>query len=118
MASSSRSSARRSVALLVALVAVAASACASGHGTDADADGVVTGLVSQVTGNDTAVDAFVLVDDEGSSHLFVPGVDLTCDGEPLVHLREHLLERDTLRVTYATNADGALEATSIVHLDG
>jgi hypothetical protein len=95
---------------------MAASGCASGHGTDAD--GVVTGLVSQVTGNDTAVDAFVIVDDEGLSHLFVPGVDLTCDGEPLVHLREHLLERDRLRVTYATNADGALEATSIVHLDG
>lgn len=116
MASSSRSSARRSVALLVASVAMAASGCASGQGTDAD--GFVTGFVSQVTGSDIAVDSFVLVDEDGSSHMFVPGVDLTCDGEPLVHLRTHLVERDRLRVTHARNAAGALEATSIAHLDG
>lgn len=116
MASSSRSSARRSVALLVAAVAVATSGCAGGQTSDVDDS--VTGVVSQVTGNDTTVDAFVIVDGEGASHLFVPRVDLTCDGEPLVHLRTHLLDRDGLRVTYVTNLDGALEATSIVHLDG
>ncbi len=116
MASSSRSSTRRSVALLVATVALLAAGCANGQGTDADDS--VTGFVSQVTGSGTSVDAFVIVDDEGSSHLFVPGVDLTCDGEPLVHLRVHLLERDRLRVTYVMDASGALEATSIVHLDG
>lgn len=97
-------------------MAVAVSGCAGGQ--PSDVDGSVTGVVSQVTGNDTTVDAFVIVNDAGSSHLFVPGVDLTCDGEPLVHLRTHLLERDRLLVTYETNADGALEATGIVHLDG
>jgi hypothetical protein len=116
MVSSSRSSARRSVALLVASVAVAVAGCADGQPSDVDSS--VTGLVSQVTGSDTTVDAFVIVDDAGSSHLFVPGVDLTCDGEPIVHLRTHLLERDRLLVRYETDPDGALEATSIVHLDG
>lgn len=116
MASSSRSSARRFVVLLAASVAVAVSGCTGGQPSDVDSS--VTGVVSQVTGNDTGVDAFVIVDDAGSSHLFVPGVGLTCDGEPIVHLRTHLLERDRLLVRYETDADGALEATSIVHLDG
>lgn len=117
MASSSPSSARRFVVVVVAMAVLVSSGCASGQ-DDGDPGDSVTGVVSQVRGSDTTVDAFVIVDDEGSSHLFVPGAGLTCDGEPVVHLRTHLIERDRLRVTYAMKANGALEATRIVHMDG
>lgn len=89
----------------------------SGCGADQAVVMQVEGAVSQVTGTDT-VDAFVVVDDDGVSHAFVPAPGLRCDGEPLTHLRTHLIERDRVRVTYESSASGRRVAVTIDHLDG
>ena len=83
------------LAALVAVVIGVLSACSSSV-----VDGTVEGTVSQVTGTGDDVAAFVVVDDEGNSHRFVPAEGLTCGGLPIGHLREHLVERDRIIVTH------------------
>lgn len=98
------------LALLAALVVVAA--CSSGPVED-----TVTGVVSAVTGPGEAVTSFVIEQDDGSSRVFLPAAALTCDGEPLNHLREHLLERDRISVRFERADEGPDIAVEIVHLD-
>lgn len=104
------SSTRRFAAVVLAVLTLVVVGC------DADSSGEsVTGVVSQVTG-EFEVESFVIVDDQGASHAFTPARGLTCDGEPLEHLRVHLVERDRITVRYEATGDGTPTATSITHV--
>ena len=102
----------RSQALLLGLL-VALAVVLVGCADEPD-PGVVVGVVSQVTGD--PVESFAVVDDEGTTYAFQPVAGLTCDGEPLTHLRVHLLDRDRIRVAYEEPDEGPLLATEILHV--
>ena len=95
---------------LVVMVLLAITAC----GGESEPDGVLIGVVDQVTG-DRDVEAFVLVDGAGNSHRFIPAPGLLCGGEPLEHLRAHLVERDQVTVTFERDESGVRIATGIDH---
>ena len=111
MKASWKRSSTRSVLILLVAMAVLLPACRNDPASDE-----VVGIVSQVTGDGT-VASFVIVDADGASRAFVPAPGLTCDGEPLEHLRAHLLERDRISVRFDTTGDGAPIAVEITHLD-
>lgn len=96
------------------VVVVIALAVLTACGGESDSDGVLTGVVDQVTG-DREVEAFVIVDAAGNSHRFIPMPGLLCGGEPMQHLRTHLVERDEIAVTFERDASGAGVATAIDH---
>jgi hypothetical protein len=98
--------------LLIVIALAVLGAC----GGEPESDRVVTGVVDQVTG-EREVEAFVLVDSAGSSHRFVPAPGLLCGGEPLDHLRKHLVERDEITVTFERDESGVGVAIAIVHRD-
>jgi hypothetical protein len=64
------------------------------------------------------VESFVVLDDEGNSHLLTPEDGLMFYGGPLSHLREHIVTGERVRVTFKEGAYGAMTATLIVHADG
>lgn len=99
--------------VLVIAVAVVASACASGDG-----DAPIEGIVTQVSGELSAVETFIVLDDQGDSHQFEPTPGLLFYGGPLDHLRDHILTGQRIKVTYETAAYGAMVATLIEHADG
>jgi hypothetical protein len=88
--------ARRLLAV-VALVAVLPAACGGPEDR-------VTGVVVDVDGDLTGVEAFVVVTTGGERLRFVPDEDLTRfeHGAPLAHLTEHLRTGDPVRVTFVT----------------
>lgn len=94
------------------MLAIAAPAC-----TAEPSDDTVTGVVSAVTGPGEAVTSFVIEQDDGSSRVFLPAAALTCDGEPLDHLREHLVGRDRISVRFERSDEGPAIAVEIDHLD-
>lgn len=96
----------------VVLIALAIAGCSA----DSDPGTEVEGIVTQVTGSGDDVEAFVVVDDEGRNHRFVPFPTLTCGGEPLGHLRTHLVDQDPIRVEYEVSEDGLQIAIDIDHL--
>ena len=83
-------------------------------GGESESERVITGVVDQVTG-EREVEAFVVVDAVGSSHRFIPAPDLLCGGEPLDHLRAHLVERSEIAVTFERDASGIAVAIAIDH---
>jgi len=103
--------------VVVLAIVIAVSLVIAGCRSDASDPNQVTGVVSQVSGLGDSVDGFVIVDDGGTSHAFVPGVGLTCDGRPLDHLRTHLIERDRIVVSY-DEGTGPPTATEIRHDGG
>jgi hypothetical protein len=103
--------------LLAVTVALSLLIAGCGGGTDASEPNQVSGVVSQVSGPGDIVDGFVIVDDGGASHAFVPAAGLTCDGQPLNHLRTHLIDRDRVVVSYEIDS-GPPTATVIRHDGG
>jgi len=98
------------VAVVVVLItAVGAAGCSSGPGSDA----VVSGVVTQVTGDLGAVETFVVTDETGESHQFTPAEGLTFHGGPLDHLREHIISGEPVEVTYQEADDGSLVAVEV-----
>ena len=96
--------------LLIVVVLALLGAC----GGESESERVITGVVDQVTG-EREVEAFVVVDAVGSSHRFIPAPDLLCGGEPLDHLRAHLVERSEIAVTFERDASGIAVAIVIDH---
>jgi hypothetical protein len=96
--------------LLIVMVLLAITAC----GGESEPDGVLIGVVDQVTG-DRDVEAFVLMDEAGNNYRFIPAPGLLCGGEPLEHLRAHLVERDQVTVTFERDESGVRIATGIDH---
>lgn len=107
---------KRTIVLAVATaIAIAAVGCAS---DDSGASDEVVGVVAEVTGDLTHVESFVVLDDEGNSHLLTPAEGLLFYGGPLSHLRDHIVSGERVRVTFEEGAYGAMTATLIVHADG
>lgn len=97
--------------LLCVILAVAASACASSESTE----GEVVGIVSEVTGDLSGIDSFVVLDSAGDSHKFIPGDGMTVMGSPPSHLRDHLISGEPVKVFYHEGSDGELIADDVVH---
>ena len=100
--------------LMIAVLALVAAAC----GDASDDDAPVEGVVTQVSGSLGNVESFVVMDENGESHMFEPQPGLLFYGAPLDHLRDHIVTGQAVKVTYERGAYGALTATLIEHADG
>ena len=100
--------------LVIAVLAVAAIAVAGCSSATTTSDNTLTGVISEVTGDLTSVSAFVVLDEDGSSHKFVPVEGLLFEGGPLSHLREHIVTGDPVVVTFESGAGGELIAVHVV----
>ena len=90
------------------------SACSSEESSAAD---TVEGIVTEVTGDLTAVESLVILDSEGKSHLFKPTPGLLFYGGPLSHLRDHVVTGQRVVVTFEAGAYGEQIAVLIEHAD-
>ncbi len=97
--------------LLFVVLAIAASACA----TSASTEGEVVGIVSEVTGDLSGVESFVVLDSNGDSHKFIPGDGMTVMGSPPLHLRDHLISGEPVKVLYHEGPDSELIADDVEH---
>ena len=100
--------------LMIVVLAVVAAAC----GDAAEDDAPVEGVVTQVSGSLGNVESFVVMDEDGESHMFDPEPGLLFYGAPLDHLRDHIVTGQKVKITYERGAYGALTATLIEHADG
>ncbi|MCZ7533979.1 MAG: hypothetical protein M5U23_11355 [Acidimicrobiia bacterium] len=96
----------------IALWGVAATGCASGNEL---ADNQVSGIVTEVTGDLTGVESFVILDNDGNSHLLRPAPGLLFYGGPLIHLRDHVTTGQRVTVTFESSASGEMTAVLIEH---
>lgn len=79
----------------------------------ATSESSVVGTVTQVSGESGVVESFIVRTDAGRSVRFVPADGLTCNGESLDHLRDHLVDRTTIEVDFDEGDDGELIAVAI-----
>ncbi len=99
---------------LVVVMGATLVGCASSE----DATNEIEGIVTEVTGDLTNVQSFVVLDSEGDSHLFTPAPGLLFHGGPLSHLREHIVTGERVVVTFTDSDSGARTAILVVHADG
>jgi hypothetical protein len=104
------------VTLLFGVIAalLIVSACAS---DDSAEPNTVEGIVTEVTGDLTAVESLVIMDSEGKSHFFKPTPGLLFYGGPLSHLRDHVVTGQRVVVTFEAGAYGEQIAVLIEHAD-
>ena len=100
----------RSVLAFVAL-AILLTAC----GAPVGVDGEIVGIVTEVTGDLSGVESFVVLDPNGDSHKFTPADGMTVVGGPPFHLRDHLLSGEAVRVIYHEGTGGELIAEDVLH---
>jgi len=95
--------------LVISTVAALASACSgsSGH------EGEVVGIVTEVTGDLSGVESFVVLNTEGDSFKFKPRSGLLVMGAPPSHLRDHVLSGELVRVVYHEDSEGELIAEEV-----
>lgn len=105
-------------ALVALLVVVASFGAACGDGDAGSGGTSVEGIVSEVTGDLSNVETFVVLDDQGNSHLFTPEPGLLFYGGPLTHLRDHIVTGQRIKVTFEDSAYGEMTAVLIEHADG
>jgi len=98
----------RSILILVITV-MAVAACSGSTSTE----GEVFGIVTEVTGDLSGVESFIVLDTEGDSHKFVPGPGLEVMGQPPSHLRDHVVSGEPVTVTYHENSAGELVADQV-----
>jgi hypothetical protein len=98
--------------VIAALLVV--SGCAS---DDSGEQNTVEGIVTEVTGDLTAVESLVIMDSEGKSHFFRPTPGLLFYGGPLSHLRDHVVTGQRVVVTFESGAYGEQIAVLIEHAD-
>jgi len=98
----------RSVLILV-ITAMAVAACSDSTSTE----GEVFGIVTEVTGDLSGVESFIVLDTEGDSHKFIPGPGLEVMGQPPSHLRDHVVSGEPVTVTYHENSAGELVADQV-----
>ncbi len=96
--------------LLVALPLVVLGSACSGSSGD---DGEVIGVVTEVTGDLSGIESFVVLDSEGESFKFKPRSGLRFMGAPPSHLRDHVISGEPVKVTYHENSTGELIADEV-----
>ena len=105
---------RAGLVLGVIAAAIALAAC----GSDSSEDSLkVEGIVTEVTGDLTAVESLVIMDSDGRSHLFKPSPGLLFYGGPLSHLRDHVLTGQRVVVTFEAGLYGERVVVLIKHAD-
>ena len=75
--------------------------------------GEVMGIVTEVTGDLSGVESFVVLDSEGDSFKFKPRDGLMVMGQQPSHLRDHVLSGEPVTVTYHQDASGELIADEV-----
>ena len=101
------------LALILAFVAAAAvfaSACSNSSGPD----GEIFGIVTEVTGDLSGVESFVVLDEGGRSHKLIPSPGLDVMGQAPTHLRDHVVSGEPVTVIYHENAAGELVADQVL----
>lgn len=101
----------------VSLAVVAALVLLSGCSTAEESSGEVTGVVTEVTGDLTRVESFVVIDVSGDSFKFVPGEGMTVAGGPASHLRDHVVSGEPVKVLFHSGSKGELIADDIQDAD-
>jgi len=96
------------VALSLAVIALAG--CSS---SSPASDDTITGTISEVSGDPTAISGFVVTAADGSSHRFVPAEGLLFEGEPLSRLREYVVTGQQVIVRFERGPEGELVALSV-----
>lgn len=96
--------------LAVVVLATFVVACTS----SVSVDGQVVGIVTEVTGDLSSIDSFVVLDAEGNSRKFSPADGMTVAGGPPSHLRDHVLSGEPVEVVYHEGPDGELIADDVV----
>jgi hypothetical protein len=99
----------RSTVALLGVIVVLVSACSG----PPEAEGEVAGVVTEVTGDLSGVESFVVLDVDGDSYKFVPRSGLEVMGNPPSHLRDHVVSGDPVIVTYHEDALGVLVADEV-----
>ncbi len=97
--------------LAVVLLVVVATSCSASEAID----GEVVGVVSEVTGDLSGIESFVVLDSNGDSHKFIPADGMTVVGAPPSHLRDHLLSGELVKVIYHEGSDGELIADDVTY---
>ena len=100
--------------VVVVGVAMVFAVAACGGDVHSEADGsVVEGVVIDVQGDLSTVDAFVLLTADGERLTFVPAPEATFHGgAPLSHLGDHVRSGAPIAVTYR-DQDGTLVAIEV-----
>jgi hypothetical protein len=99
------------VILLLVLSTVAA--LVSGCSESSAHEGEIVGIVTEVTGDLSGVESFVVLDTEGDSFRFKPRSGLLVMGAPPSHLRDHVLSGELVRVAYHEDSKGELIADEV-----
>jgi len=99
------------------MVAVVVAGCSSTGDDHGDGGDTVSGIVTEVTGDLTVVESFVVQDDRGDSHLFRPEPGLLFYGGSLIHLRDHVVTGQRVTVHFEPSAYGEMTATLVEHAD-
>jgi len=104
---------KRSVQTLVAVtvLAVGVAGCSGVPDTEDD----VIGIVTEVTGDLTRIESFVVLDANGDSHKFAPAEGMTVMGAPPSHLRDHVVSGEPVRVVHHEGSNGELIANDVLH---
>ncbi|MCL1601283.1 MAG: hypothetical protein M3112_07080 [Actinomycetia bacterium] len=97
----------------VLLVAIVVAIIASGCSASTSTEGAVFGIVTEVTGDLSGVESFVVLDEDGNSHKFVPSQKLEVMGQAPTHLRDHVLSGEPVTVLYHENSAGELVADEV-----
>lgn len=94
----------------VVIVVVLAAGCST---SDTTSDDMLSGVISEVSGDLTTVTGFVVLAEDGSSHRFRPADGLLFEGGPLTHLREHVVTGQAVVVTFERGPNGELIAIRV-----
>lgn len=97
----------------VLLAASAALILSAGCSTAEESSGEVVGIVTEVTGDLTSIESFVVIDGSGDSSKFVPGEGLTVAGGPVSHLRDHVVSGEQVKVLFHSGEKGELIADDV-----
>lgn len=98
---------------LVLLAVSAALVLLSGCSSAEESSGEVRGVVTEVTGDLSGVESFVVMDVSGDSLKFVPGDGLTVAGGPVSHLRDHVVSGEPVKVLFHSGSKGELIADDV-----
>jgi len=102
------------LAVVTTLLGAVLVGCSSGSDPQ---NNQVSGVVTEVSTDETTVVSFVVMDDQRKSHLFIPAPGLVHHGGPLTDLRDHVITGQRVTVTFTSEDRGEKVATAVEHED-